>query len=169
MERSFVDETTEELRRRLEGIETEAIKIRREISRRDREEITRLQSQLEQLRIRESVETVEAVPVQPVIPVLLRDNRTSGCVTTRNRNRDSRRLIEYGETTELIDVEGTEILSGQTVQLLTQSSKNSPFRKDKQAIAIGVSHFGDRLWIGRVRNTEERTDRQSKNVKVIRN
>ena len=169
MERSFVDETTEELQRRLEGIESEAIKIRREISRRDREEITRLQSQLEQLRIRESVVTVEAVPVQPVIPVLLRDNRTSGCVTTRNRNRDSRRLIEYGETTELIDVEGTEILSGQTVQLLTQSSKNSPFRKDKQAIAIGVSHFGDRLWIGRVRNTEERTDRQSKNVKVIRN
>ena len=161
MERRFVDETTEELRRRLEGIETEAVKIRREISRRDREEITRLQSQLEQLRVRESVETVEAV--------LLRDNRNSGCATTRNRNRDSRRLIEYEETTELIDTEGTEILSGQTVQLLTKSSKNSPFRKDKQAIAIGVSHFGDRLWIGRVGNTTERTDRQSKNVRVIRN
>ena len=161
MERRFVDETTEELRRRLEGIETEAVKIRREISRRDREEITRLQSQLEQLRVRESVETVEAV--------LLRDNRNSGCATTRNRNRDSRRLIEYEEKTELIDAEGTEILSGQTVQLLTKSSKNSPFRKDKQAIAIGVSHFGDRLWLGRVGNTTERTDRQSKNVRVVRN
>ena len=169
MERRFVDETTEELQRRLEDIETEAVKIRREISRRDREEITRLQTQLEQLGVRESIETVEAVPVQPVIPVLLRDNRTSGCVTTRNRNRDSRRLIEYEETTELIDAEGTEILSGQTVQLLTKSSKNSPFRKDKQAIAIGVSHFGDRLWLGRVGNTTERTDRQSKNVRVVRN
>ena len=161
MERRFVNETTEELWRRLEGIETEAVKIRREISRRDREEITRLQSQLEQLRVRESVETVEAV--------LLRDNRNSGCVTTRNRNRDSRRLIEYEEKTELIDAEGTEILSGQTVQLLTKSSKNSPFRKDKQAIVIGVSHFGDRLWLGRVGNTTERTDRQSKNVRVVRN
>ena len=42
MERRFVDETTEDLQRRLEDIETEAVKIRREISRRDREEITRL-------------------------------------------------------------------------------------------------------------------------------
>ena len=108
MERRFVDETTEELQRRLEDVETEAVKIRREISRRDREEITRLQSQLEQLGIRESIETVEAVPVQPVIPVLLRDNRNLGCDTTRNRNRDSRRLIDYGETTELIEAERTD-------------------------------------------------------------
>ena len=69
----------------------------------------------------------------------------------------------------MIDAEGTEILFGQTVQLLTKSSSHSSFRKDKQAIAIGISHFGDRLWLGRVRDTKERTDRDSKNVRVIRN
>ena len=44
MEKRFVDETTEKLHRRLENIEAEAVKIRREISRRDRENLTRLQS-----------------------------------------------------------------------------------------------------------------------------
>ena len=58
-----MNETTVELRRRLEKIETEAVEIRREINRRDREVITRLQTQLEQLGVRESIETVEAVPV----------------------------------------------------------------------------------------------------------
>ena len=169
MEKRFVDETTEKLQRRIEDIETEAVKIRREISRRDRDNLTRLQSQLEQLGVRESIEIVEAVSVQPVIPELLSDNRTLGCETTNRRQKDSRRLIDYGETTELVDKEGTEILSGQTVQLLTKSSRNSPFRNDERAIAIGISHFGNRLWLGRVRDTRERTDRDSKNVKVIRN
>ena len=168
MERRFVDETTEDLQRRLEDIETEAVKIRREISRRDREEIIRLQTQLEQLRVRESIETVEAVPVQPVIPVLLRENRTLSCETTNSRQRVSRRLIDHGEITDLVDIEGTEILSEKTVQLSTKSSRNSTFRNDERAIAIGTSHFGGRLWLGKVRDTRERTDRDPRNVKVIR-
>ena len=163
-----MDETTEELQRRLEDIGTEAVKISREISRRAREERTRLQSQLEQLGVRKGIDTVEVVSVQPVIQVLLCDNRTLGCETTNRRQRDSRRLIDYGETTDLVDKEGTEMLSGQTVQLLTKSSRNSPFRNDERAIAIGISHFDNRLWLGRVRDTRERTDRDSKNAKVIR-
>ena len=54
------------------------------------------------------------------------------------------------------------------MQLLTRSSRKSPFRNDERAIAIGTSHFGNRLWLGRVGNTRERTDREPKNVKVIR-
>ena len=106
--------------------------------------------------------------MQPKIPVLLRENRTLGCKTTNGRPRVSRLLIDHGATTDLVDQEGNEILSGHTVQLLTKSSRNSPFRNDERAIAIGISHFGNRLWLGRVRDTRERADRDSKNVKVIR-
>ena len=68
----------------------------------------------------------------------------------------------------MVDTEGIEILSGQTVRLLTKSSRNSPFRNDERAIAIGISHFGGRLWLGKVRDIRERTDRDPRNVKVIR-
>ena len=108
MERRFTDETTKELQSRLEKIETEAVEIRREISRRDREVITRLQTQLEQLRVRCIIETVETVPVQPDIPVNLRENRILGCATTNGRPRVSRQLIDHGATTDLVDREGNE-------------------------------------------------------------
>ena len=164
-----MNETTVELRRRLENIETEAVEIRREINRRDREVITRLQTQLEQLGVRESIETVEAVSVQPEIPVLLRENRTLSRENTDRRTRvSSRLLIDHGVTTNLVDQEGKEILSVHTVQLLTKSSRKSPFRNDERAIAIGTTHFENRLWLGRVGNTREITDRDSRNVKVIR-
>ena len=83
MERRFTDETTKELQSRLEKIETEAVEIRREISRRDRGVITRLQTQLKQLRVRDIIETVEAVPVQLEIPVNLRENRILGYATLK--------------------------------------------------------------------------------------
>ena len=81
-----------------------------------------------------------------------------------NKKKSSYHFIEFGVTTGKLDRNGTEIVSGTKIVLVTPSARDSPFYNTGQAIVIGTSHHTRRIWLGHIDNLEIRTDREAKNI-----
>ena len=69
-------------------------------------------------------------------------------------------------STLLFDRSGAEIYFGDSVEILTDSTPNHPFRGVRIGIVIGLAHQGRRLKIGKVSDPTIITDREPRNVLV---
>ena len=64
----------------------------------------------------------------------------------------------------LLDRNKTEIVTGTKVTLKSANAKNTAFHTSSQAVVIGTSHHGKRVWLGHIENKDVRTDREPKNI-----
>ena len=79
----------------------------------------------------------------------------------------TKRKASLKKQLQLKDRSGVQISIGDRVQLLTQSSRSSPFRGVKEAVVLGTAHKGTRVKIGLISDPSIYTDRVSTNLQVI--
>ena len=79
----------------------------------------------------------------------------------------TKRKASLKKQLQLKDRSGVQISIGDRVQLLTQSSRSSPFRGVKEAVVLGTAHKGARVKIGLISDPSIYTDRVSTNLQVI--
>ena len=150
-----------QLQQRIEELEVEAIVIRKEIERRNDEEVLSLKRQLRQLKLQGSFfETKKAETTTP------NDSKPD---QTLKATILSKQRLAIGANTLLSDYNNRPIFAGDRIRLRTPSTRGSPFCQDKEAIVVGTSHYGIRIWVGRVININTTTVRDPGNIVKIQN
>ena len=76
--------------------------------------------------------------------------------------------LEVRSDTGLLDKEPNKIYVGDWVELLSKSSKKSPFHNQLTAVVVGTVHSGRRIKIGVFSDNKMITDMISTNLKVIK-